>query len=110
MSNLRSDCRDLVKDRPAGDVWKTHVEALCHQIDELENRWHKANQRIKAIREDLEEIVCTEGEDAGVVLLSDDGITHVEEIEGRKVTVYDNPYFSDLGAALIPAHEKCVVE
>jgi hypothetical protein len=110
MSNLRSDCRDLVKDQPAGDVWRTHIELLCFQIDEIEERWHKANQRIKAIRDDLENIVCTEGEDKGIILKSDDSLTHIEEINGRKVTVYDNPYFSDLGEALIAAYEKCVIE
>ena len=45
MSNLRSDCRDLVKDLPAGDVWKAHVERLCLQIDAVEECWHSAERK-----------------------------------------------------------------
>ena len=109
MSNLRSDCRDLVKDRPAGDVWRTHIERLCYQIDELEERWHRANQRIKAIREDVEEIVVTVGEDKGVILKSWESPTHTAIVAGVKCQVYDKEHFSDLGDALIALHEKCVI-
>lgn len=45
MSNLRSDCRDLVKDLPAGDTWKCHIERLCHQVDQIEETWHAAERR-----------------------------------------------------------------
>ena len=34
-------------------------------------------------------------------MLSDDGPTHTEEIEGKKVQVYDHKYLSPLGDALI---------
>lgn len=47
MSNLRSDCRNLVKDRPGGDVWKTHIECLCHQIDAIEETWHAAERKAR---------------------------------------------------------------
>lgn len=110
MSNLRSDCRDLVKDLPAGDTIKTHMEAACYQIDELERRWHEANQRIKAIRDDLEEIVCTQGEDSGVILKSWESPTHTAVVSGVKCQVYDLEHFSELGDALIEAHRKCVIE
>lgn len=42
MSNLRSDCRDLIKNLPAGDKWKVHIFALCMQIDQIEEFWHGA--------------------------------------------------------------------
>ena len=42
MSNLRSDCRALVADREPGDVWRTHIERLCHQIYYIEELWHEA--------------------------------------------------------------------
>lgn len=52
MSNLRSDCRELVKDLPPGDVYRAHIERLCFQIDELEERWLKATSKLnKAIKQ-----------------------------------------------------------
>ena len=107
MSNLRSDSRDLVAELPAGNVYRAYIERLCCQIDELEERWHRANQRIVLIRQQLEEIVCPEGDDAGVILKSSESPTHVEEINGRRVMVYDNEYFSELGAALVKLHALC---
>lgn len=58
-------------------------------------------ERIQQIAEALEQIVCTEGEDAGVVLLSNEGPTHYSE--ALKCEVYDHDYFSPLGDALIAA-------
>lgn len=101
MSNLRSDCRDLVKNLPAGDVMKSHVEALCYQIDELEERWHKAEKRLQEVRDKLEEIVCTKPPDDGVILLSDEGASHYDE--NLKCHVYDHQHFSPLGDALMAA-------
>lgn len=106
MSNLRSDCRDMVKDLPAGDKWKVHIQALCNQIDLIEGWLHEANRRLKAIRETLGEAVCTEGCDKGVVMLSQDGPTHPETINGKTIQVYDHEYFSPLGDALIAAWDK----
>lgn len=57
--------------------------------------------RITVIRHKLERIVVTEGEDAGVVLLSQEGPTHPEVVGGRIVQVYDHEYFSPLGDALM---------
>ena len=57
--------------------------------------------RIAAIREKLQQIVVTEGEDAGVVLLSQEGPTHTEIHDGRPIAVYDHEYFSPLGDALM---------
>lgn len=53
----------------------------------------------------LEEIVCTEGCDAGVVLLSEEGPTHQEVWDGKPVRVYDHEYFSPLGDALIALYK-----
>jgi hypothetical protein len=107
MSNLRSDCLDLVKDREAGDVWRSHIERLCHQIDLLEKSWQGSNRRLASIRETLETAVCTVEPDKGVILLSDHGSTHTEIINGKTfANVYDHQYFSPLGDALIAAWEK----
>lgn len=59
MSNLRSDCRDLVakydytlpSDQPYPATTtemltlRSHMERACYQIDEVEERWHAAERR-----------------------------------------------------------------
>jgi hypothetical protein len=56
----------------------------------------------------LGKIVCTEGDDKGVVLLSSDGPTkHDPKVNGQ---VYIHEHFSPLGDALIEAFENCVAE
>ena len=53
----------------------------------------------------LETIVVTEGEDTGVVLLSDYSTTHREmDTDGNVTTVYDLEHFSPLGNALVRLH------
>lgn len=52
----------------------------------------------------LEQIVILNGQDAGVVLLSNDGPTHWDE--EAKCQVYDHEYFSPLGDALIALHDN----
>lgn len=99
MSNLRSDCRDLVKGRPAGDTWRAHVERLCYQIDDVEERWHAAERKLKAARDELENIVCVSGEDCGVILV--DHESPVRYDKDLKCQVYLHEHFSPLGGALI---------
>ena len=55
----------------------------------------------------LEEIVVTEGKDAGVILLSSESTFHKVFIPtlGKEVEYYDNQYFSPLGDALIKLYE-----
>ncbi len=106
MSNLRSDCRDLVKDLPPGDTYRAHIERLCYQIDEIEEYWHDSNKRLKEIRELLEKAVCVTEPDMGVILLSSNGPTHTEVVNGRPSKVYDHQYFSPLGDALISIWKK----
>lgn len=60
-------------------------------------------RRLEAIRKKLELIVCTSGQDAGVVYLSDEAPTHYDE--EQKITVYDLQYFSPLGEALMALHK-----
>lgn len=62
-----------------------------------------ADARVAAIRQKLENIVCTEGVDKGVVLLSHDAPTHWDE--SRQCRVYNHEYFSPLGDALIELYE-----
>ena len=65
------------------------------------NRITKRKECIAAIREKLRQIVVTEGEDAGVILLSWESPMHQEEHGGRTIQVYDHEYFSPLGDALM---------
>lgn len=63
MSNLRSDCRDLIKDLPAGDPWKVHILALCLQIDEIERFWHEAAQGKFALEDAIRKHRNQKGDD-----------------------------------------------
>lgn len=61
-----------------------------------------ANEKVAKAKELLEKIVCTEGEDAGVIWLSDHSPTHAHTLaNGRTIRVYDHEYFSPLGDALV---------
>lgn len=63
------------------------------------------NGQLATIRSRLEAIVCTGGCDAGVVLMSQEGTAHTEIVDGRPMQVYDHPYFSQLGDALIDLYK-----
>jgi len=63
---------------------------------------------IRDARRLLERIVCTEGSDRGVVLLSNDSPTHYDP--AAKGQVYDHENFSPLGDALIELHGVLRVE
>lgn len=62
-----------------------------------------AAQRLGVIRKQIESIVCTEGCDRGVILLSSDSPTHYDT--AAKCQVYDNENFSPLGDALVKLHD-----
>lgn len=47
MSNLRSDCRDLVAHLPIGDPIRSHMERLADQLDHVEELWHAAERLAK---------------------------------------------------------------
>jgi hypothetical protein len=68
-------------------------------------------QQKQEVLELLQKIVVTEGEDEGVVLLSNDGPCH-PETDPRDPTqtmqVYDHYFFSPLGDALIRLHRKLI--
>ncbi len=66
----------------------------------------RLTSQIACVREQIEQIVCTAGEDAGVVLLSNEGPTSPEIIDGKNVHVYDHAFFSPLGDALIALYES----
>lgn len=53
---------------------------------------------------DLERIVCIEGPDRGVIMLSGDSPTHYDHEAGCQV--YEHENFSPLGDALIALHEQ----
>lgn len=58
---------------------------------------------LTAIKTKLEDIVCTKGIDAGVVMLSQEGSTHYDP--ELKIRVYDHEFFSPLGDALMELHK-----
>lgn len=60
---------------------------------------HSLLTRLNAVQWMLEKIVVTQGEDAGVILLSSDSPTHYDA--DKRCQVYDNEYFSPLGKALV---------
>lgn len=60
-------------------------------------------RRLEAIRKKLELIVCTTGQDAGVVYLSDEAPTHYDQ--EQQMQVFDLQYFSPLGEALISLYK-----
>lgn len=64
-------------------------------------------QRLKVIlaeaRRQLAEIVCTDGDDAGVILKSWESPTHYSET--YNCLVYDHENFSELGNALVKLAE-----
>jgi hypothetical protein len=79
-------------------------KALMHAIREAaeektENR--RLRRTIASVRSQLEEIVVTEGEDAGVILLSTDA--PMSAVPDCPVMVYDLMYFTPLGEALMAA-------
>jgi len=77
-------------------------DAAMQELGATVNRQSKI---IDSARAKLQEIVCTEEVDAGVVLLSNDGPTHKEKLGDREFEVYDHQYFSPLGDALIELHK-----
>lgn len=60
-------------------------------------------EHVAAAIKQVEAIVCTEGQDAGVIFKSWDSPTHIEMLgePPRPCTVYNLPYFSELGGALV---------
>jgi len=68
-------------------------------VTDWRRRCHDAELALKEAREQLEKIVCTVGEDRGVVLLSQEAPTQYSE--KLKCHVYTHLNFSPLGDALI---------
>lgn len=80
-----------------------HYETDYEALERVTTERDALADRLKTIAALLEEAVCTEGCDKGVILLSDHGTTHREE--GVSCPIYDHEYFSPLGDALIAAWE-----
>jgi hypothetical protein len=89
-----------------------------HVAEHFVNGHNKIADEVIALRQRqdelvvlLQKIVVTEGEDEGVVLLSNDGPCH-PEVDPRDPTqtmqVYDHYFFSPLGDALIRLHRKLI--
>jgi len=74
-----------------------------HEIHRLQKELASANAKLHVARDKLSEIACTEGVDAGVVLLSHESPTDWNE--HLKCHVYRHTYFSPLGDALVELAE-----
>lgn len=100
--------KNPVKEALNAAIWVTcspHEWEWTHEQQVAMARYCvEAAKVISIARNQLEMIVCTEGCDAGVVLLSQDGPTHYDA--EAKCQVYDHEYFSPLGDALIALHKK----
>lgn len=95
---------DSPVDREDYEAWEheqqNDVQATRGVDRSEENRLRVQLARVRAV---LEGIVCTEGVDKGVVMLSDHGPTHPVIVGEKTIQVYDHEYFSPLGDALIAA-------
>lgn len=80
-----------LEDAEAHEDFRREGEA-ARVVDDL-------RRRLSTIRERLSEIVVSEGQDAGVILLSDDSPTHFDP--EAKCQVYNYQNFSPLGDALV---------
>lgn len=83
------------------------TERMFHEVlDRLVAQNDQLRQAMADVTQRLEAIVCTEGCDRGVILLSHEGPTHTEVVNGRPMQVYDHENFSPLGDALIELYER----
>jgi hypothetical protein len=82
-----------------GSLHMDYIVDLCTLAD----AYYTLLPTLDLARRKLEEIVCTVGQDRGVVLLSNDGPTHYDA--EQKCQVYDHENFSPLGDALIELHD-----
>ena len=70
-----------------------------------DNEIFDLKEKIRKIREAVEDVVVTKGEDKGVVLMSIASPTVYNEELKCQVYIHDN--FSPLGDALVKIHEMC---
>ena len=82
-----------------GSLRMDYIVDLCTLAD----AYYTLMPTLDLARRKLEEIVCTVGQDRGVVMLSNDGPTHYDA--EQKCQVYDHENFSPLGDALIELHD-----
>lgn len=120
------DGRDSVARELSPNEARELARTLVERAEELdtdprESRYRRRLQatlgdsdRLDAIVEQLKAIVVVEGEDRGVVLLSQDAPTRIirsglvngrPPLDGREVVAYELEHFSPLGEALIALYE-----
>ena len=81
------------------DAGEIYAQEAHDELHKLRARAFEAERKLHAAREALEQIVCTEGEDRGVVLLDQHAPTRYDD--DLKCQVYLHENFSPLGDALI---------
>lgn len=101
IAELRNAVDSLLADRETARRLEIQRDAYVIAGDHLSAELARLRERVALAKSKLAEVVCTEGCDRGVVLLSSDGPTHFEIYDSRKYEVYDHENFSPLGDALI---------
>lgn len=77
-------------------------EKVRQLVIDCRTKLKKYRESLAMIRSKIEDAVCTEGCDKGVVMLSQDGPVIYDE--DLKIDIYVYEYFSPLGTALIEIH------
>lgn len=80
---------------------QSELAALRTQLAEVTAERAGLREKVDAAIAKLKTIAEVDGQDAGVIYLSDYSPTHTEKINGRQITVYNHENFSELGDALV---------
>ena len=92
--------REFLSDPDAPWYGSDFVPLVADLCDECE----RLKQQLTESRESLKQIVCTEGQDRGLVLQDHESPTKYNEV--LKFHVYEHDNFSPLGDALISLWEQ----
>lgn len=83
MSNLRSDCREIAEREGPGLI-QSHMNALCNQIDLVEEYWHAAERHRQVAEASLLRLSSFEKGD-----ISEDDVDAIEGLIGMGAGAWD---------------------
>jgi cytolysin (calcineurin-like family phosphatase) len=84
------------------------ADELSAELERVKAERDALKASLNEIRNDLERIVCTEGEDAGVFFLSPESPSNYDP--ELNCHVYVHEHFSELGGALVNLYKTVVSE